>query len=116
MIAEEVAIFERVTAASTAARIPAGVVDTDGLSPDQAGAVEAIASSPWLVQVLCAPAGSGRPPRCGRCGRRARRRKSRVLLAAPTGRAVDVALAEGPGTLRAAARSPGCWPICAAGP
>jgi len=98
MIAEEVAIFERVTAASTAARIPAGVVDTDGLSPDQAGAVEAIASSPWLVQVLCAPAGSGKTTslRALRAGAHAAG-KSRVLLAAPTGRAVDVALAEGAG-------------------
>jgi conjugative relaxase-like TrwC/TraI family protein len=95
MIAEEIAVWEMI-----GARNPAAVIDTAadaaGLSGDQARAVGAVAASPWLVQVLTAPAGAGKTTSL-RALRDAAHRGgiTRVVVVAPTGRAVDVALAEG---------------------
>ncbi len=96
MIAEEIALFGLIGGRSAAAVIPAAAVDTTGLSPGQGAVVEALAVSPWLVQVLTAPAGAGKTTslRALRAAAHAGG-KARVLLVAPTGRAVDVALAEG---------------------
>ena len=96
IIAEEVALFELIGGRSEDAALPAAALDTAGLSADQGRAITAIAASPWLVQALTAPAGAGKTTslRALRAAAHAGG-KPRVLLAAPTGRAVDVALAEG---------------------
>jgi ATP-dependent exoDNAse (exonuclease V) alpha subunit len=72
--------------------------DTAALSTEQARAVRTIATSPWLVQPLSAPAGAGKTT-----SMRALRSIAnnggygRVLVLAPTGTAVDVAMREGAG-------------------
>jgi hypothetical protein len=95
MIAEEIAVWEMIGARNPAAVIDTAV-DAAGLSADQARAVGAVAASPWLVQVLTAPAGAGKTTSL-RALRAAAHRGGigRVVVVAPTGRAVDVALAEG---------------------
>ena len=70
-----------------------------------------IAASPWLVQPLSAPAGAGKTTsmRALRDGRRTAA-GARVVVVAPTGKAVDVALREGAGdagdTIAKALQSP----------
>lgn len=72
--------------------------DTAGLSPDQKTAVQEIGCSPWLVQPLSAPAGAGKTTSLrALCAAAHRWTKGRVLVLAPTGRAVDVAVREGAG-------------------
>ena len=72
--------------------------DTAALSPDQKRAVENIGRSPWLVQPLSAPAGAGKTTSMRALVRAAHRRTGgRVLVLAPTGKAVDVAVREGAG-------------------
>ncbi|TXH14989.1 MAG: TrwC relaxase, partial [Gammaproteobacteria bacterium] len=96
MIAEEIAVWEMIGARSTAAVIDAAAVDTAGLSADQRRAVAAVAASPWLVQVLTAPAGAGKTTSLRALRAAAHAGEiGRVVVVAPTGRAVDVALAEG---------------------
>ncbi|MDP7707537.1 ATP-dependent RecD-like DNA helicase [Mycobacterium sp. TY815] len=72
-------------------------LDVAGLSADQARAVTTIAWLPWLVCPLSAPAGAGKTTsmRALRIG--ARHSGKRVLVVAPTGKAVDVAVREGAG-------------------
>ena len=97
MIAEEIAVWEMIGARDAAAVFDASaVVDAAGLSADQARAVAAVAGSPWLVQVITAPAGAGKTTSL-RALREAAHAGgiARVVVVAPTGRAVDVALAEG---------------------
>lgn len=97
MIAEEIAVWEMIGARDAAAVFDASaVVDAAGLSEDQARAVAAVAASPWLVQVITAPAGAGKTTSL-RALREAAHTGGigRVVVVAPTGRAVDVALAEG---------------------
>ena len=97
MIAEEIAVWEMIGARDAAAVFDAAaVVDAAGLSEDQRRAVAAVAASPWLVQVIAAPAGAGKttPLRALREAAHAGG-IGRVMVVAPTGRAVDVALAEG---------------------
>jgi ATP-dependent exoDNAse (exonuclease V) alpha subunit len=55
-----------------------------------------IGRSPWLIQPLSAPAGAGNTTsmRAMRAGAR-RHHRARVLVLAPTGKAVDVAVREG---------------------
>ena len=61
MIAEEIAVWEMIGARDAAAVFDAAaVVDAAGLSEDQRRAVAAVAASPWLVQVIAAPAGAGK--------------------------------------------------------
>lgn len=77
--------------------IPAGVLDTGGLSADQVRAVTAIATSPWLIQPLQAPAGAGKTHSLKALRVGANRVGKTVLVLTPTGRALDVALADGAG-------------------
>ncbi|MBS2080117.1 AAA family ATPase, partial [Mycobacterium tuberculosis] len=73
-------------------------LDTAGLSVDQARAISAIATSPWLIQPLSAPAGAGKTTSLKGLRAAAHRGgKPRVLVLAPTGKAVDVAVREGAG-------------------
>ena len=66
----------------------------EGLSADQARAVTAIATSPWLVQPLCAPAGAGKTHSLRALRAAAARAGKEVIVVAPTGKAVDQALHE----------------------
>ena len=99
VLREEAAIYKLIGARNLAAAVPKDVADTAvkkaRLSADQAAAVGAIATSPWLIQVLSAPAGAGKTTSL-RALRYAAKKGgiTRVLLAAPTGNAADVALAE----------------------
>lgn len=72
--------------------------DTKGLSPDQKRAVENIGRSPWLVQPLSAPAGAGKTTSLRVLNAAVKRRHGgTVVVLAPTGKAVDVAVREGAG-------------------
>ncbi len=99
VLREEAAIYKLIGARNLAAAVPKDVADTAvkkaRLSADQAAAVGAIATSPWLIQVLSAPAGAGKTTSL-RALRYAAKKGgiTRVLLATPTGNAADVALAE----------------------
>ncbi|MDY6996610.1 MAG: MobF family relaxase [Actinomycetota bacterium] len=92
LVAEERAIIELMGRRHNAAVLP--FVDTAGLSPDQARAVTAIATSERLVQPLSAPAGAGKTHSLRALRAAAHDAGKRVLVAAPTGRAVDVAVRE----------------------
>jgi conjugative relaxase-like TrwC/TraI family protein len=102
IITEEAALYALIGARSEDAAVPdsvaARVTDAAGLSEDQARAVAAVASSPWLIQPLSAPAGAGKTTSL-RALRDAAHQGGipRVVVVAPTGKAVDVALAEGAG-------------------
>lgn len=98
VLAEEAAIVELMGARDPRGVLAPDVVDTADLSPDQARAITAIASSPWLIQPLSAPAGAGKTTSLKALRAAAYRGgKTRVLVAAPTGKAVDVAVREGAG-------------------
>jgi AAA domain/TrwC relaxase len=98
ILAEEMAVMDLVDARDNRAQLWIRDADTAGLSPDQKAAVENIARSPWLVQPLSAPAGAGKTTSLRALRAAAHRRfKGRVLVLAPTGRAVDVAVREGAG-------------------
>ncbi|POX27078.1 AAA family ATPase, partial [Serratia marcescens] len=72
--------------------------DTNGLSADQARAVTTIATTEQLVCPLSAPAGAGKTTSMRALAAMARRRfQARVIVVAPTGKAVDVAVREGAG-------------------
>jgi conjugative relaxase-like TrwC/TraI family protein len=71
--------------------------DTAGLSADQKQAVETIAAAPWLVCPVSAPAGAGKTTSMCALVAAAHRSRRRVLVLAPTGKAVDVAVREGAG-------------------
>lgn len=92
LVAEERAIIDVMGRRHSAAVLPS--VDTAGLSPDQARAVTAIATSERLVQPLSAPAGAGKTHSLRALRAAAHDAGKRVLVAAPTGRAVDVAVRE----------------------
>ncbi len=97
---EETAIYSLIGARDKNAAVAKTIAETAAakakLSADQAGAVVAIASSPWLVQVLSAPAGAGKTTSLKALRRAAKQGGiEHVWLAAPTGNAADVALAEG---------------------
>jgi conjugative relaxase-like TrwC/TraI family protein len=95
---EEAAVLELVDARNDRATLWIKDDDTAHLSPDQKRAVENIGRSPWLVQPLSAPAGAGKTTSM-RALRTAvhRRFHGTVLVLAPTGKAVDVAVREGAG-------------------
>jgi ATP-dependent exoDNAse (exonuclease V) alpha subunit len=97
ILAEEVVLLDRVDARDNRAQLWMTAQDTAGLSPDQKRAVENIAASPWLVQPLSAPAGAGKTTSMRALVGAAHRSNRRVLLPAPTGKAVDVAVREGAG-------------------
>jgi ATP-dependent exoDNAse (exonuclease V) alpha subunit len=71
--------------------------NTAALSPDQKRAVENVAKSPWLVQPVSAPAGAGKTTSMRALAAVARRRHGQVLVLAPTGKAVEVAVRKGAG-------------------
>jgi len=98
ILREEAAVLDVVDARSDRAMLWIKKEDTARLSPDQTRAVENIGRSPWLVQPLSAPAGAGKTT--SMCALRAaahRRFGGTVLVVAPTGKAVDVAVREGAG-------------------
>ena len=101
IIAEEERILDMVDAHDNRARLDARVGDLADLSAGQQRAVRAIADSPFLVQPLQA-----RTPDGGRRGKThslkalraaAHRARKQVLVLAPTGKAVDEAMADGAG-------------------
>jgi conjugative relaxase-like TrwC/TraI family protein len=97
VIAEEQQIFSLVDERDNRARLDVRTADLDDLSADQQRAVANIAVSPFLVQPLQAPAGAGKTHclRALRAG--AHRAHKQVLVLAPTGKAVDAAMADGAG-------------------
>ncbi|WP_254697462.1 AAA family ATPase [Mycobacterium avium] len=98
MIAEEAAIVDLMGARDERAALAPAALDTAGLSADQARAITAIATSPWLIQPLSAPAGAGKTTSLKALRAAAHRGgKPRVVVLAPTGKAVDVAVREGAG-------------------
>ena len=100
ILAEEAAVLGRVDAQDPRSVLWGLLSDLDGLSPHQQRAVENIAVSPWLVQPLSAPAGAGKTTSMRALAAMARRRQGgRVLVLAPTGNAVDVAVREGAGDI-----------------
>ena len=92
LVAEERAVIDVMGRRHRGAVLPS--VDTAGLSEDQARAVTAIATSQRLVQPLSAPAGAGKTHSLRALRAAAHAAGKRVLVAAPTGRAVDVAVRE----------------------
>ncbi|OYN75656.1 MobF family relaxase [Mycolicibacterium sphagni] len=98
ILAEEATVLDLVAAQDPRSILWGMPSDIDGLSPDQQRAVGTIAVSPWLVQPLSAPAGAGKTTSMRALVAMAHRRRSgRVIVLAPTGNAVDVAVREGAG-------------------
>jgi ATP-dependent exoDNAse (exonuclease V) alpha subunit len=98
ILAEEKAVLDLVDARDDRTLLWVKDDDTAALSPDQKRAVHNIARSPWLIQPLSAPAGAGKTTSMRALVRAAHRRHGgRVLVLAPTGQAVDVAVREGAG-------------------
>jgi conjugative relaxase-like TrwC/TraI family protein len=100
ILAEEATVLDLVDAQDPRSILWGLPSDIDGLSPDQQRAVKNIAVSPWLVQPLSAPAGAGKTTSMRALAAMTRRRHNgRVLVLAPTGNAVDVAVREGAGDI-----------------
>jgi conjugative relaxase-like TrwC/TraI family protein len=97
ILAEEMVLLDQVDARDVRAQIWVNEQDTAGLSPEQKRAVHNIAASPWLVQPLSAPAGAGKTTSMRALRAAAHRSNRRVIVLAPTGKAVDVAVREGAG-------------------
>ena len=98
VIAEEAAVLGLMGARDQRSVIDQADVDTAGLSPGQGRAIPAIAASPWLIQPLSAPAGTGKTTSLKALRAAAHRAGNRrVVVLAPTGKAVDVAVREGAG-------------------
>jgi conjugative relaxase-like TrwC/TraI family protein len=98
ILREESAVLDLVDARNHRTALWIKQEDTAHLSPDQARAVQNIGRSTWLVQPLSAPAGAGKTTSMR--GLRAaadRRIHGTVIVLAPTGKAVDVAIREGAG-------------------
>lgn len=97
ILAEEAALLDLVDARDVRAVMWVKDADTAGLSADQKRVVENVAMSPWLVQPVSAPAGAGKTTSMRALAAAARHRDAKVLVLAPTGKAVDVAVREGAG-------------------
>jgi len=98
ILAEEAAVLDLVDATNERAMLWVRDEDTAGLSPNQKTAVENIGRSPWLVQPLSAPAGAGKTTSLRALVSAAHHRYgASVVVLAPTGQAVDVAMREGAG-------------------
>ena len=98
ILAEEVVVMDLADARDDRTQLWVKEEDTAGLSPDQRAAVKAIGRSPWLVQPLSAPAGAGKTTSLRALRTAAHRNiNGKVVVLAPTGRAVDVAVREGAG-------------------
>ena len=95
---EEAAVLDLVDARNDRAMLWINDDDTAALSSDQKRAVQNIGRSPWLMQPLSAPAGAGKTTSMRALRAAAHRRfGGTVLVLAPTGKAVDVAVREGAG-------------------
>ena len=99
ILAEERRVFDLVDATEVRARAwvrPEHTAAALGLSAEQHQVVTAIASTPQLVVPLSAPAGAGKTTSM-RALRTIveRRHTARMIVIAPTGKSVDVAVAEG---------------------
>ncbi|MEU0497515.1 MobF family relaxase [Mycobacterium sp. NPDC006124] len=94
---EEQHILKMVDERDNRSRLDVRREDVEDLSTDQARAVTAISTSPWLVQPLSAPAGAGKTHSMRALHTAAARDGREVLVLAPTGRAVDEALHDGAG-------------------
>ncbi|WP_301150591.1 MobF family relaxase [Mycobacterium simiae] len=98
-LAEEAAVLDLVDAVDLRASM--WIRDNryaDGLSPDQARAVRSIAETEHLICPLSAPAGAGKTTSMRALrGIAKQRHGTKVIVIAPTGRAVDVAVREGAG-------------------
>jgi conjugative relaxase-like TrwC/TraI family protein len=98
ILAEEMAVMDLADARDDRSQLWVRDEDTDGLSAHQKLAVENIGRSPWLVQPLSAPAGAGKTTSLRALRAAAHRTiRGKVVVLAPTGRAVDVAVREGAG-------------------
>jgi conjugative relaxase-like TrwC/TraI family protein len=97
VIDEEERILDGADESDNRCRLDLRPDDVGDLSPDQARAIANIATSPQLVQPLQAPAGAGKTHSLKALRAAAHRARKRVLVCAPTGKAVDEALAEGAG-------------------
>jgi conjugative relaxase-like TrwC/TraI family protein len=97
VITEEERVFGMVDEVDNRSRLDVRIEDLGDLSGDQQRAIRNIAISPFLVQPLQAPAGAGKTHSLKALRAAAHRAGKEVLLLAPTGRAVDAALAEGAG-------------------
>jgi hypothetical protein len=102
ILVEEKWVFDLVDASSPRAACWVRDFDTEavlGLSVQQHAAVTAIAASPQLVVPLSAPAGAGKTTSMRALRTLVERRhRGKVVVVAPTGKAVDVAVAEGAAT------------------
>ena len=102
ILAEERRVFDMVDETSLRNACWVREFDTPealGLSVQQHTAVTAIAASPQLVQPLSAPAGAGKTTSMRALRTLVeRQRRGKVIVIAPTGKAVDVAVAEGVAT------------------
>uniref|UniRef100_UPI003F9AA763 MobF family relaxase n=1 Tax=Mycobacterium sp. TaxID=1785 RepID=UPI003F9AA763 len=95
---EEAAVLDLIDARNDRAMLWINDDDTVHLSADQKRAVQNIGRSPWLVQPLSAPARAGKTTSMRALRGAAHRRfDGTVLVLAPTGKAVDVAVREGAG-------------------
>ncbi len=101
IITEEAAVIGLIDARDDRVALPeaavVAAVRAAELSPDQSRVITAIGSSPWLVQPLSAPAGAGKTTSLKALRKAANSIERRVLVLAPTGQAVDVAVREGAG-------------------
>lgn len=98
ILAEEMAVLDLVDAQDRRSQLWFWDEDTAGLSAQQKQVVMAIGDSPWLLQPLSAPAGAGKTTSLKALAAAARhRQRARVLVLAPTGKAVDVAMRQGAG-------------------
>lgn len=94
VLAEERQLLNMVDGRDDRAVVRVTEADTAGLSADQQRAVTALAESPWLVQPLAAPAGAGKTHSLKALRAAAHRVGRTVVVLAPQGRAVDVAINE----------------------
>ena len=94
---EEQGVLDLIDSRDVRAQIWVNEHDSAGLSPDQQHAVCNVAGSPWLVCPLSAPAGAGKTTSLRALASAARRFRGQVIVVAPTGKAVDVAIREGAG-------------------
>jgi conjugative relaxase-like TrwC/TraI family protein len=92
IIAEEEQILDLADDRDNTSRLDVRPADIEALSADQARAVAAIGTAPWLVAPLCAPAGAGKTHSLRALRTAAARAGKDVLVLAPTGKAVDEAL------------------------
>jgi conjugative relaxase-like TrwC/TraI family protein len=97
ILAEEEQVLQMVDESDNRARLDLRSHDVDDLSADQQRAIHNIAISPYLVQPLQAPAGAGKTHSLKALRAAAHRARKEVLVLAPTGKAVDEAMAEGAG-------------------